>query len=124
MLGSEPAIDGRTMGRHPADMELRFSYRQGDITWVGSGRASNLSEDAIYFETDQHVPSGADVELRIALPITLQNVCPLELVISGRQIRRDSRGTVLRMKDFEFQTCGERSFNQAFGPGSTCNILA
>jgi len=56
---------------------------------------------------------GADVEAHIAWPFLLQDTCPLELVVRGSISGVSDRGTVMRLRSYEFRTCGERSFFEA-----------
>jgi hypothetical protein len=91
----------------------------------GSGHTVDLSRGAVRFVTDNPPPDGADVELRIAWPYLLQNVCPLELLVRGTTATTSERGTVLTMGDYEFRTCGQRSFDQALaGAGGGSSIIA
>jgi hypothetical protein len=105
--------DRRTDRRYQYEMELRFSYGQGGSTQFGSGHTLDLSRGAVRFASENPPPDGADVELRIAWPYLLQNVCPLELVVRGTTVTTSERGTVLTMSNYEFRTCGQRSFDQA-----------
>jgi hypothetical protein len=116
--------DRRSDRRYQYEMELRFSYRRGSTMLFGSGHTVDLSRGAVRFVADNPPPDGADVELRIAWPYLLQNVCPLELVVRGATVTAEGRGTVLTMSDYEFRTCGQRSFDQAVSGAGGPGILA
>jgi hypothetical protein len=105
--------DRRTDRRYEHEMELQFSYRVGGILQFGSGRTVDLSRTAVRFVTDDPPPKGADLELRISWPYLLQNVCPLELVVTGTATMTGARGIILAMSHYEFRTCGQRSFVSA-----------
>jgi hypothetical protein len=64
------------------------------------------------------------VELRIAWPFRLHDICPLELAIQGTLVRTDEHVAVIRIRRYEFQTLGERSFNPLVSCGVTCNVAA
>lgn len=115
--------DRRRDTRYQVEMELRFTYELRGATYFGSGRTEDLSRGAVRFTTDNPPPDGALVELRIAWPFLLQNVCPLELVVRGSAATRE-RGTILTMKRYEFRTCGPRSFDQAMEGTAGCSIMA
>lgn len=125
-MGRTDIIHGDRRGdrRYQCEMELHFSYRQGTTVHFGSGHTADLSRAAICFVTDDPPPSGADVELRIAWPFLLQNVCPLELVVRGTASVTAERGTVLTMSHYEFQTCGQRSFVQTAAAAGGTSFLA
>lgn len=116
-------LDIRKKRRYQLSMELRYSYRRGGSTWIGTGRTTDLSDEAVRFENDAKLPRGAEVELRISWPFRLQSVCPLELIVRGPVVRTDDDGTVLKMNSYEFRTCGERSFDQTASRGTACNVL-
>ena len=116
-------LDLRKRQRHDLGMDLSYSYRRNGSTWFGTGRTTDLSDEAVRFENDGKLPRGVEVELRIAWPFRLQSVCPLELVVRGPVVRTGTDGAVLKMKSYEFRTCGERSFDQAASLGTACNIL-
>ena len=78
--------DRREDNRYQYEMELRFTYRLRGTTCFGTGRTEDLSRTAVRFTTETPPPDGALVQLRIAWPFLLQNVCPLELVVSGEAI--------------------------------------
>jgi len=115
--------DRRSDRRYAYEMELEFSYRLGGATQFGSGQTVDLSRAAVRFFADNPPPDGADVELRIAWPYLLQNVCPLELLVRGATTTTE-RGTLLAMSWYEFRTCVQRSFGQAAYAGGGIGILA
>jgi len=115
--------DRRRDSRYQFEMELRFTYELSGITHFGTGCTQDLSRCAVRFTTENPPPDGALVELRIAWPFLLQNVCPLELVVRG-SVATCERGTILTMKNYEFRTCGQRSFDQAIAEAGGSSIMA
>jgi len=117
--------DRRVERRYDYEMALRFSYTAGGVLYFGSGYTVDLSRSAVRFATENPPPRGTEVELRIAWPYLLQNVCRLELVVRGTIVETNQRGTVLTMDEHEFRTCGARSFDQAVtATGGGNSILA
>jgi hypothetical protein len=116
--------DRRSDRRYQYEMELRFSYKLESVTHYGSGYTVDLSRGAIRFVSDNPPPAGVAVELRIAWPYLLQNVCPLELVVRGSTTATSERGTVLAMDRYEFRTCGQRSFVSAASAAGGSSFLA
>jgi hypothetical protein len=116
--------DLRRTERHSLAMELQFSYRLGDVTYVGTGRTRDLGADTICFETDQEIRGNGELELRIPWPVRLQSICLLELVVRGPLVRKDGSVAVLRMKSYEFRTHGDRSFSYLASCGVTCDVAA
>src|ERR1035441_9468757 len=116
--------DRRSEKRYQYEMELRSTYRLGGTMLFGSGHTLDLSRGAVRFIADNPPPDGAHVELRIAWPYLLENVCPLELVVRGATVTTPERGTVLTMSHYEFRTCGQRSFDEAATVAGGSSIMA
>jgi hypothetical protein len=113
----------RKRERYDMSMNLSYSYRRNGSTWVGAGRTMDLSDEAVHFENEGRLPKGAEIELHIAWPFRLQSICPLELVVRGSVLRSSNGDAVVKLKSYEFRTCGERSFDQAASLGTACNVL-
>lgn len=116
--------DRRSHRRYSVDLPLRFSYSRKGIAYLGSGRVMDLSRGGVRFQTDTPPLNGTEIELRLAWPFLLQNVCPLELLIRGEVDHTGPRGTVVRMHHYEFRTCGARSFDQAAANAEVCSVMA
>jgi hypothetical protein len=116
--------DRRADRRYAFEMPLHFSCQGRQLQSGGSGSTKDLCRKGILFVSDDPPPADTDVELRIEWPFLLQNVCPLELLVRGRVLRSDWRGTVIRMKTYEFRSCGNRSFDQASAGAGNLNIFA
>ena len=125
-MGNAALIQGdrRNDRRYAHELELRFSYEKAGIAYVGFGRTLDISRGGVRFETDCPPPNGVRVELRISWPFLLQNVCPLELAVRGLILNTDARGTVLQVREYEFRTCGDRSFSLASASAIDCGIVA
>jgi hypothetical protein len=118
------AVDRIAVDRIAVDMELRYSYRAGDVTYIGTGRIRNMNTSSVYFEIDQQVCAQQDVELSIAWPSKLQRTCSLELVLRGPIVPTGPNCAVQQTKSYEFRTCGDRSFSSLSGRAITCDIAA
>ncbi len=106
--GGPPATTAATSTKWSCDSAISWA-----VSLITVGQTVDLSRCAIRFVSDNPPPEGVEVELRIAWPYLLQNVCPLELVVRGTAKTNSERGTVLAMDRYEFRTCGERSFVSA-----------
>jgi len=116
--------DRRVDRRYAFVMPLRFFYHSGGSQYAGTGDTQDFCRKGVRFVADNPPPLGADVELRIEWPFLLQDVCPLELRVWGRTLRSDDRGTVVRMRKYEFCTCGARSFDQVSARAANWSIVA
>lgn len=112
--------DRRTDKRYDLALEVRYTYEIDGRSYDGYGVTRNLSRGGLRFSTDTPPPKGAELVLHVNWPFLLQNVCPLELVIWGRVLKSDRESTAVVMRDYEFKTCGDRSFT---GPRREDRIL-
>jgi hypothetical protein len=85
---------------------LRLPIRYGTVEsrsgGAGSGETVDLSSRAVLFTTEGQPPIGSTVEAAVQWPVQVGDETPLQLVISGPVLRRDSRGVVALIKRFEF----------------------
>ncbi|HUA63473.1 MAG TPA: PilZ domain-containing protein [Verrucomicrobiae bacterium] len=116
--------DRRSERRYAVEIPLRYSYSQKGVAYLGAGSVADLSRSGVRFVTDCPPPDGLDIELRLAWPFLLQNVCPLELIIRGKVMKTEARGTIVALEHYEFRTCGPRSFDQASAKAAVCSIMA
>lgn len=104
--------DRRADKRYDFPMDVRFRYSERGVTYFGAGVTIDLSGGGVRFRTDTPPPVGTEAELQIAWPFLLQCSCALELVVWGSILGSRGGATILRMKRYEFRTCGERSFSE------------
>ncbi len=105
--------DRRVDRRYELELPIRFEYADAqNRLHVGNGLTIELSRGGVRFDTPDPLPLQAHVQAWIAWPFLLQGICPLELFIRGQVIGSTERGIVLRMRSYEFRTCGERSFSE------------
>jgi hypothetical protein len=103
--------DRRVDRRYELELPIRFEYSdERNELRVGGGLTIELSRGGVRFHTPDPPPLKAKLQAWIAWPFLLQGICPLELFIRGQVISSTERGIVLRMRSYEFRTCGERSF--------------
>jgi hypothetical protein len=105
--------DRRVNRRYELELQICFSYVDENGPNVGCGVTVELSRTGVRFQAIEAPPVGCSVEARVAWPFLLQGICPLEVVLTGVVVRSDADGTALRVRSYEFRTCGERSFSQA-----------
>jgi len=105
--------DRRANRRYELSLPICFSYDDRHGSRFGCGQTVELSRGGVRFTSADPPPIHASLEARIAWPFLLQGVCPLEVVAKGVVIRSTERETVLRVRSYEFRTCGERSFSEA-----------
>jgi hypothetical protein len=116
--------DRRPARLYECEMPLRFVCQSGGTQYTGSGCTADLGRREVHFVSDNPLPYGAEVELHIEWPFLLQGVCPLELRMWGRVLRSDQQRTVATMTEYEFHTCGPRSFNQVSDSAVSWSIVA
>ena len=119
MSGAIVKGDRRSYRRYQCRLDLRVqSAEQSGIRHLGDGSTVDFSRRCLRFETDDPPQPGTPVEVHLAWPFLLQNICRLELIVRGTITDITERGTLLRIGSYEFRTCGERSFSEPLPPGS------
>jgi hypothetical protein len=103
---------------------VRFEQQdaRGALLRVGHGVTHDLSRNGLRFHVEERLEPGTELVMHITWPELLQNVCPLELLVRGCVTRVGQRGTILSIRDYEFRTCGERSFWEAPAASSSWQI--
>jgi len=119
----KPVPEQRRARRYRVGMDVRFQWSHADHITTGMGRATDFSDISVRLDTDEYVPKGTEVEVRMPWPVHLQSSYPLELVIRGAVIRSGDGFSVLQIGRYEFRTCGPYSFDQATLSGGSCNIV-
>jgi hypothetical protein len=90
---------------------VRFEHHGPDgALRVGHGVTEDLSRAGLRLRSADSLEIGATVITRIAWPVLLQEKCPLELIVEGQVTRVTNRGTIVAVRNYEFRTCGPRSF--------------
>ena len=115
--------DRRGCPRYQYDGEVQFEMQSGEgAKRIGHGVLADVSRRGLRFRAEAALEPGAELVMHIAWPALLQNVCALELVVRGLVTRVSERGTVVSIRDYEFRTCGERSFWEAPAPSSNWRV--
>ena len=101
------ARERRRHKRYDLLLDLRWRLvRRRKVLGTGSGRTLDLSSGGILLETDRPLPIGLNLEISIAWPALLNNVAPLQLVVTGTIVRAHANRVALRMAQHEFRTVG------------------
>jgi hypothetical protein len=104
----------RRTRRYPLRLPIRYRTVENRSSGAGGGQTVDLSSRAVLFTTEGQPPIGSTVEAAVQWPVQVGDETPLQLIISGPVLRRDSRGVVALIKRFEF--IRERSGPAAPGP--------
>jgi hypothetical protein len=99
--------------RYPLDSSLRFrSVHKGD-PFSGTGVALNMSSGGILVATRHQVIEGALVMMSIEWPSLLDGKIPLQLIATGRVLRRGTSSFAATFERHEFRTMRSPSHLQA-----------
>ena len=63
----------------------------------------DISSGGVFLKTDKNLPLGNPIQVFIDWPMLLDQRCPLRLLISGRVLRSDARGTVVGILSYDFR---------------------
>ena len=103
----------RSCRRYECQLGLRLEHQDDQGTFrISHGVTADLSRHAVRLQLEEPVPVGTEAVTRVEWPFLLQNVCQLELVLKGTVSSVTRRGAILRIRSYEFRTCGSRSFSE------------
>lgn len=91
-----------------AAIEYKVLLRNGRVL-TGVGQTVNMSSGGVLVEAASSLPRGAEIELSIAWPVSLNNVVPLKLHITGQTVRTHRNRTAVTIRRYEFRTRGKLS---------------
>jgi len=102
-------VDQRLQRRYPIPFDLEYKLlTKGRVGHSGFGKVLNISSRGVFFDTDDLLPVGDPIELRISWPFLLDGICQLILILRGRIIRSDGNGIAIMTVTFEFRTTAAR----------------
>jgi hypothetical protein len=95
----------RTKKRFPMQREMRYRLIEHDRATVGgTGQTVDISSGGVSFTTDHFLPADATIEVSLSWPVTLDNQCPLRLVVRGKVVRNEGPSVACTIDKFEFRT--------------------
>jgi hypothetical protein len=98
--------------RHRYALDWKVQYKLPQSSEVFPGILRDISSAGVCFVSGDVLPARTVVELSVNWPVLLQDVCPLKLVLKGRVVRSDQRGTALKVFGHEFRTRGSDGVSQ------------
>ncbi len=110
-FGNNGERERRSKRRFLIDQEVRYKMLYGQrIAETGVGRTLNISSSGVWFTTENMLTAGMPVELSMAWPVLLNDVCPMKLMIYGCVIRSNEKGAAVAIERYEFRTQGSRAY--------------
>ena len=100
-----PRPDQRLHPRYPIRLYLQYKLlKRSRVDRIGSGTTLNISTGGIFFETEDPLPEHGQIHLAMSWPFLLDGACPLQLLVHGRIVRTDAKGTAVKVSRYEFRT--------------------
>lgn len=95
----------RSKKRFPMQREMRYRLIEHDRATVGgTGQTVDISSGGVSFTTDHLLPADSMIEVSLSWPVTLDNACPLRLVVRGKVVRNEGQSVACTIDKFEFRT--------------------
>jgi hypothetical protein len=103
-----PRADLRSHRRYPLQLDADYKVlRSRRIERAGNVTTLNISSRGVLLsETSGSLPVNGLIEVAIGWPFLLEGVCRLKLVMRGRIVRSDERGTAVEVWSHNFHTTG------------------
>ena len=95
----------RRTRRYAIEQEVRYrvSYRD-QISQAGVGRLINISLSGILFKSERPIFPGAPLTVVMNCAGLLDQTSPTELMIQGRVVRSNEKGTASTIERYEFRS--------------------
>ena len=95
----------RRTRRYAIEQEARYceSYRE-QISQKGAGRLINISLSGILFKSERPIFPGAPLTVVMNCAGLLDQTSPIELMIQGRVVRSNEKGTASTIDRYEFRS--------------------
>lgn len=107
---TEIGADRRSRRRYDIDLDLRYKVlRHYQVCQSGEGKTVNLSGHGIAVAINDVLSPRSVIEMTIAWPVLLNEMCALNLVVTGKVIRSSGAMTAVRVQRYEFRTQGVRT---------------
>jgi PilZ domain-containing protein len=90
--------------RYPVDLNVRLRFSAGRASFSGAGLVVNISSGGILVASEDQLVVGALVEMSIEWPALLDGRVPLQLVATGRVLRREASYFAAAFQRHEFRT--------------------
>jgi PilZ domain-containing protein len=89
----------RQTQRYPITAQTQFI-----LTGIrGQAITSDISSGGVFLKTDRVLPVGKQIQLFIDWPALLDQRCPLRLVVTGKTLRSDEKGTAVGIIRYDFR---------------------
>lgn len=109
--------DRRGKRRFPIRQAVRYRLLYGQrIAETGAGQTVNMSSSGVWITTESTLSPGLPVELSVAWPALLNDVCPMKLMIFGCVVRSTRETAAIAIERYEFRTQGSRTAPQPPAP--------
>lgn len=95
-------VDRRFRHRYPLALEL--SYKVGGSPFLRSGRTRNISSNGVLFQSYEAGKMGCLIVLTMHWPVLLDDLCPLNLVMTGHVVRVEGDMVAVQVYSHEFRT--------------------
>ncbi|MGP8247620.1 MAG: PilZ domain-containing protein [Bryobacteraceae bacterium] len=98
-------MERRSRVRYPVEVNVSYRGFENKRCICGTGQATNLSSGGVLVATpdEHHVRAGARVEIGIEWACPFHETAPLNLVATGRAVRRGQYGFAVAFSRREFR---------------------
>jgi hypothetical protein len=101
----ESSVERRSKARFPVELNVRYRTLSEGPALVGSGRTVNVSSCGLLIASEKaKVRVGTRLQLTMDWPFLLQEITPLQLVVSCRVTRSRLGEFAVRLDQYQFRT--------------------
>jgi hypothetical protein len=99
----------RTKSRYPLQLNVRYQTMGMAGSVAGVGQTVNVSSSGVLITSGNNLREGVRMKAVIEWPSLLNGTTPLQLIIIGIVVRRQSSGFAIAYDGYQFRTAGRKA---------------
>jgi len=96
-------IERRSKSRYPIQLRVRYQTLSR-FPISGAGETLNISSSGLLVSSPDEIGAGSQLKITIEWPSLLNGTTPLQLMMTGRVVRRVGSGFAVACESYQFRT--------------------
>lgn len=106
------SLERRTKARYPLELTIHYQTMGVLEPICGAGRTVNMSSSGLLIACEHDLPEGERLKVTIEWPTLLNGTTPLQLVTTGKVVRKQESNLGVAFDWYQFRTMRRTSASQ------------